>query len=244
LQNYNITALQIHHFCFYLPYKITVYKLLKPFAENTRQIKIINIFLQKNLIIMHYSVIYQERYSRGELLLRTLLGAFYLVAPHTIILFFLGLWSGLLGFIAWWSILFTGRYPESFFEYQVKYMYWQERLSARVLNISDGYPAFSLSTNDPSVTLEIPYPNSLSRGILLLRTFFGFLYVLIPHGICLLFLGMARSFLVFLAFWVVLFTGNYPKSIFDFVVGVSRWSLRVNLYMANMTDTYPPFSLD
>ncbi|MGY6562669.1 MAG: DUF4389 domain-containing protein [Luteibaculaceae bacterium] len=193
---------------------------------------------------MEFSVTYQERYSRPELLLRSIFGFFYIVLPHTFVLFFMSLWSAILGFVAWWAILFTGRYPESFYEYQVKLMYWQERLNARLFNITDGYPSFGLNAQDQNIQLTIPYPEMLSRGTLLLRTFFGFFYVLIPHGICLFFLVLARSFMVFLAFWVVLFTGNYPKSFFDFIVGVSRWQIRVNLYMANMTDTYPPFSLD
>jgi len=193
---------------------------------------------------MHYSVAYQENYSRSELLLRTLFGFIYIVAPHTFILIFVQLWSSILSFISWWAILFTGRYPESFFEFQVNFLRWNERLNARIFNIADGYPRFGLSAQDEAVMLHVPYPENISRGHTLLRTFFGFFYVLIPHGICLIFLALVRSFLVFIAWWAVLFTGRFPKSIFDFVVGVSRWNLRVSLYIANMNDTYPPFSLD
>jgi len=90
--------------------------------------------------------------------------------------------------------------------------------------------------------LEIEYPNSLSRGILLLKVFFGWIYVGIPHGFMLWLYGIAASFITFIAFWAILFTGKYPKGMFDFVVGYMRWSFRVNAYMNLLTDQYPPFS--
>ena len=191
---------------------------------------------------MELQVNHQESYSRVELLLRSFFGIIYIEIPHLFLLFFLSIWSAILSFISWWVILFTGSYPQSFFEFQVKLFRWSTRVNLRLYNMSDGYPAFGLDVEDEAFKLDIPYPETLSRGILLLRLFFSFIYVLIPHGFLLFFRGLWTLILTFLAFWVVLFTGEYPKSWFDFNVGTIRWSLRVNLYLSNMTDDYPPFS--
>lgn len=95
--------------------------------------------------------------------------------------------------------------------------------------------------NSP-VKFSVDYPEKLSRGILLLKTFFGWAYVLIPHGIALMFYGFAALVVTFIAWFAILFTGRYPKGMFDFVVGYHRWSNRVNAYTLLLTDAYPPFS--
>lgn len=192
---------------------------------------------------MTFDIKHAEKQSRGELLLRTLFGWIYMYLPHAFVLLFLGLWGAILGFISFWIILFTGRYPQSFFEYQVKLIRWQTRLSARQFNLIDGYPAFGLDVVDPPVVVEIPYPETLSRGTLLLKFFFGWLYVAIPHGFCLFFLALAVYVVLFIGWWFILFTGQLPVGMHNFLVGFLRWNQRVNLYLANMTDTYPPFSL-
>jgi hypothetical protein len=192
---------------------------------------------------MIYDIKHAEKQSRGELLLRFFFGWIYMYLPHAFVLLFLGLWGAILGFISFWVILFTGRYPESFFEFQVKLIRWQARLSARQLNLIDGYPAFGLDVVDPPVVVEIPYPQQFSRGLLLVKFFFGWLYVIIPHAFVLFFLSIAAYFVVFIGFWIILFTGQLPIGMHNFLVGVLRWNQRVSLYMANMTDVYPPFSL-
>ena len=187
---------------------------------------------------------YQEQYSRGELLLRTFFGFLYIALPHLFLLTFVGLAAAVLNFLAFWVILFTGRYPESWFEFQVNYQRWTLRFTARMLNIADGYPAFGLKAEDEHVTFEVPYPERVSRGLTLVRLLFGFFYVIIPHGMILGLLNVAVSVVVFLAWFAVLFTGRYPKSMFDFVVYFLRWNQRVSLYLGYMTDRYPPFSGD
>lgn len=191
------------------------------------------------LIIKH-----QERYSRGELLLRTLFGLIYIALPHFFILMFVGLWGAILAFVAFWVVLFTGRYPQSMFEFQVNLMKWTIRLNARLYNLSDGYPAFGLKATDEHTDLIVPYPEKISRGLVLLRLFFGFFYVYIPHGFILAFRSFFVGILVFLAWWVVLFTASYPQSFHEWVVGQIRWQMRINLYMGFMTDTYPAFTGD
>ncbi len=191
---------------------------------------------------MKLNVPYQESFSRGLLLLRSFFGIFYIFIPHFFLLFFVALWSAILGFISWWIILFTGRYPQSFFEFQVGFIRWSLRLSATQYNLTDKYPAFGTSVTEDALEFEVDYPEQLSRGLLLVRTFFGWLYVLIPHGFILLFRSIWGLILTFLAWWVVLFTGSYPRSWHEFNVGTLRWNTRVNLYISNMTDEYPPFS--
>jgi hypothetical protein len=193
---------------------------------------------------MTFNIKHAESLSRGELLLRTIFGVIYIYLPHGFLLFFVSLWGAVLGFISWWTILFTGRYPQSFFEYQVGLLRWSTRIRARQFNLTDGYPAFGIDSTDEAITIDVEYPASLSRGTLLLRAFFGWLYVLIPHGFCLFFIAIAAMVANFIGFWAILFTGKLPEGIHNFVVGFLRWSTRVNLYIGNMTDTYPPFSLD
>ncbi|MEQ8324592.1 MAG: DUF4389 domain-containing protein [Vicingaceae bacterium] len=191
---------------------------------------------------MRFIIKHQEEYSRAELVLRTLFGALYIAIPHGILLIFVGIWSLILWFFSFWVILFTGKYPPSFFDFQVKYFHWNNRVNARLFNLVDGYPAFGLSKNDDLTDFDIKIPESSSRSLLLLRFFFAWLYVLIPHGFILYFRAIASLILAFLAFWVVLFTGKYPPSWHEFIVGTFRWSQRLNNYLYYMTDEYPPFT--
>jgi len=191
---------------------------------------------------MKLTVLHQERYSRGELLLRTLFGWLYILIPHVFIAMFVGLWALFLQFAAFWIILFTGRYPESMFKFQMDFLRWDLRLSARIFNISDGYPAIGINTTEENTNLEQPFPEKVSRGLTLLRFFLGYFYILIPHGFMLTFRGIFVGILVFLAWWNVLFTGKYPEYMFNWVTGQLRWQYRVILYMTYMSETYPPFT--
>ena len=96
--------------------------------------------------------------------------------------------------------------------------------------------------SDARVAFTIAYPETLSRGTLLLKTFFGWLYLGIPHGLALMVYGIAAAVVSFLAWWAILFTGRYPRGMFDFVVGLLRWQMRVNAYALLLTDAYPPFN--
>ncbi|MCK5134732.1 MAG: DUF4389 domain-containing protein [Bacteroidales bacterium] len=193
---------------------------------------------------MKLTIKHQERYSRGELLLRTLFGWLYIYLPHGFLLMFVSLWGAILQFVAFWVILFTGRYPESMFEFQVGLLKWNVRVTARMYNVSDGYPAFGIKSTDDHTDITVPYPEKVSRGLTLVRLLFGIFYVYLPHGFILMFRAFFVGILQFLAWWVVLFTAEYPKNMHDWIVGQVRWQMRVNLYMMFMTDTYPPFTGD
>ena len=191
---------------------------------------------------MKLTIKHQEYYSRGELILRSLFGFIYIVFPHLFLLIFVQIWASIVTFISWWAILFTGRYPESFFEFMVGLQKWSIRLNARMYNLTDGYPAFGINATDDFTNLEVEYPESLSRGHLLLKTFLGGLYCALPHIFVLYFRMIWGMVLSFIAFWAVLFTGHYPESWHAFNVGTIRWMTRLNLYLGFMSDEYPPFS--
>ena len=92
------------------------------------------------------------------------------------------------------------------------------------------------------VIFTVEYPERLSRGLVVLKFLFGWLYVGIPHGIILWLYGIAVGIVTFIAFFAVLFTGKFPKGMFDFVVGYMRWYNNVTAYLGLMRDEYPPFS--
>ncbi|HCM27540.1 MAG: hypothetical protein A2Z99_21530 [Treponema sp. GWB1_62_6] len=191
---------------------------------------------------MKLTVQHQESNSRGELLLRTFFGGFYILLPHGLAMIFPSIWAAILGFLAFWVVLFTGSYPKGWFEYQVKLMKWSLRINARFLNLVDGYPAFGKDGTDDKTNIEVDYPEELSRGTLLLRAFFGIFYCYLPHGFLLFFKAIWIAIQGFIAFWVVLFTGTFPESFHESIVGYFRWTTRLSLYMGNMTDVYPPFN--
>ena len=92
------------------------------------------------------------------------------------------------------------------------------------------------------VTFNIEYPEKLSRALLILKVLFGWLYVGIPHGIMLFFYGIAAYVVLIISFFAILFTGKYPRGMFDFIVGYQRWTNNVNAYIYLMRDEYPPFN--
>lgn len=192
---------------------------------------------------MKFGVKHQDSYSRGELLLRSFFGFFYIIIPHMFVLLFVSIASSFVNMIAFWAILFTGKFPPGLFNFQLGVRRWNLRLGARLSNLSDGYPAFGINAEDPNTMIEMEPPVKSNRGTVLLRAMFGFIYVIIPHFFCLAFLMYAKGFVGMIAFWVILFTGKYPAGMHRFVVGVDRWAFRVGAYMTYMTDTYPPFSL-
>ena len=191
---------------------------------------------------MKIGIKHQESYSRGSLILRSLFGGFYIALPHGFLLIFMSIASSFVGIINFWSILITGKMIRSMFDFQLNLMRWSLRVNARLMNLSDGYPAFGMLHNDADIVLDIEYPETSNRVSVLLRAMFGIWYVLIPHAFLLFFLQIGVMFVRMIAFWVVLFTGKYPEGMHAYMVGVIRWNIRVNAFMSYLTDTYPPFS--
>ena len=136
-------------------------------------------------------------------------------------------------------ILFRQRYPRWWFDFQRELTRFGARVGAYFMLLTDQYPS---TIEEQSVHLEIDYPdakNGLNRWMPLVKWFLA-----IPHYIVLAFLGVAAFFAMGIAWLAILFTGEYPRSLFDFIVGVMRWGLRVNAYaFLLVTDQYPPFNL-
>lgn len=149
-----------------------------------------------------------------------------------------GLASGIIGATAL-MILFRQRYPRWWFDFSRELTRFEARVAAYTGLLTDQYPS---TVEEQSVHIEIDYPDAetdLNRWLPLFKWLLA-----IPHYIVLAFLSLIGFFFVILAWFAILFTGRYPKSLFDFNVGVSRWWLRVSAYaFLLVTDQYPPFSL-
>ena len=149
-----------------------------------------------------------------------------------------GLVSGLVAATAL-MIIFRQRYPRWWFDFARELTRFGYRVGAYFFLLTDQYPS---TVEEQAVHLEIDYPdvaNDLNRWMPLVKWFLA-----IPHYVVLAFLVIGAWFAAVVAWFAILFTGQYPRGLFDFVVGVSRWCLRVNAYVGLLvTDRYPPFSL-
>ena len=192
---------------------------------------------------MKLDIVHQSRYSRGELLLRSFFGFFYIAIPHAFCLYFLAIWAIILHIITFFIILFTQRYPKANFDYFLKFFRWQLRVNAKMLNLSDGYPAFGLNADDDKTSLDVPYNEHVPWTKALLIFLLG-AFILIPHLFCLVFLSIGAWFMIFFSWIVVLFTGKYPEGMHQYMVRFIRWNTRVNLYLYFMYPHYPPFNGD
>lgn len=184
----------------------------------------------------------------------------FLAIPHYIVLAFLWTTFFFLSVFAFFSILFTGRYPRSIFEFNVGVLRWSWRVGYYATSAlgTDRYPPFTMREDaEFPAHLEIEYPGELSRGLVLVKWWL----LAIPHYIVvgLLMGGMwwistgedwetagfgLIGILTFIAGASILFTGRYPHGLFDLLLGLNRWVLRVAAYAGLMTDRYPPFRLD
>jgi Domain of unknown function (DUF4389) len=180
--------------------------------------------------------------------------------------------------IAFFAILFTGKYPRALFNFNVGVMRWRWRVFFYALSAlgTDKYPPFSLQTkSEYPADLEVDYPERLNRGLVLIKWWL----LAIPHYLILaaFFYGgvhLARfgagmyghrwrgghhwgghhwagygsvsliTILLLIALIGLLFTARYPKGLYDLVIGINRWALRVRAYASLMRDEYPPFRLD
>ena len=137
-------------------------------------------------------------------------------------------------------ILFRQRYPRWWFDFALELARFGTRVGAYFVLLTDDYPS---TVDEQKVHLELDYPDvehDLNRWMPLVKWLFA-----IPHFVVLALLTVGAMFAVIVAWFAILFTGRYPRGLFDYVVGVGRWWLRVQAYATLLvTDRYPPFSLD
>jgi len=188
-----------------------------------------------------------------------------LAIPHYIVLFFLWIAFFVVTVIAFFAILFTARYPRGLFSFNLGVLRWSWRVGYYTYSAlgTDRYPPFSLGEEpDYPATLDVAYPGRLSRGLVLVK---WWLLAIPQYAIAAVFAGGAAytatgssgdtwqadalsggliGLLVCFAGIALLFAGRYPRGLYDLIVGMNRWVLRVIAYAALMTDAYPPFRLD
>ena len=188
----------------------------------------------------------------------------FLVIPHCIVLAFLWVGFVILTLFAWIAILFTGRYPKGIFDFNVGVLRWTWRVGFYAYEAlgTDRYPPFTLQDVDYPARFTVAYPEHLSRGLALVKWWL----LAIPHYIIVGFLtsgmwawtmdshvvdnagtkvgGGLIGVLAIIAGFILLFTGRYPRGMFDLLMGLNRWVLRVGTYVSLMHDEYPPFRLD
>lgn len=180
-----------------------------------------------------FDVAYPERLSRVTTFFRLLLAIPQLLAVWLLLVAF-----QILTFLAWFAILFTGRYPKAFFEFTTGVLRWQANVVAYAALLRDEYPPFSWEPGQYPLTLDIPYAERQSRFRLFIRVL-----AVIPNQIVLMFVLYAWYFTTFIAWVAILITGRYPRGLFKFSVGVGRWFMRQASYLYLLRDEYPPYSV-
>ena len=170
-----------------------------------------------------------------------------LIIPHMFCLFFLSIAAFVLTVIAFFAILFTGKYPKGLFDFNVGVLRWWWRVGFYSYSAlgTDKYPPFSLDS-DPNypADLDVQYPEKLSHGLIWIKWFLA-----IPQLFIVGIFNGGRSngligILVIINAVILLFTGKFHGEIFKFTIGMNRWSNRVFAYVFLMRDEYPPFRLD
>ena len=177
---------------------------------------------------------YSEQSDRLTAILRLIL-----VIPIVIILALISTYAEALSLAIAMMILFKEKYPKWWFDWNIGITKFTYRIAAYVLLMRDEYPA---TDHEQSVKIIIPYPdvkNELKRWMPLVKWI-----LVIPHVVVLLFLFIGVVLATIFALLAILFTGKYPKRIFEFVEGFLRWTLRVSAFALLLTtDEYPPFRL-
>jgi len=169
---------------------------------------------------------------------------FILVLPHIVVLYGLALWAEIATFVSFFTILFTKDVPDWAFRANVRVRRYSWRVMSYAVFLRPGYPPFEFDadpidqSSDPA-KFSMVKPVEYKRFLPLIKWLLVF-----PHLIVLgVLVACTYSIVGLIAFFSVLFTGHWPEGLRNFVIGIFRWSTRVNAYAGLMVDDYPPFSL-
>jgi hypothetical protein len=237
--------------------------------RKTREYEIEGVMTESSAMAREYPVAVNARLR--EPLSRWLwLVKWLLLLPHYVVLLFLWVAFAVVTVVAFFAILFTGRYPRGLFDFNLGVLRWTWRVDYYGYSAlgTDRYPPFTLADDrDYPATLDIAYPERMSRGLVLVKWWL----LALPHYLVTAFFvgGAAWTYsqangdrwswgagsavagsgglvglLVLFAGVGLLFLARYPRGLYDLVLGMDRWVLRVTAYAALMTDAYPPFRLD
>ena len=188
--------------------------------------------LQNPQYPVRLEVEYPERLSRLLIFVKGLLAI-----PHFFALTLLGIGALVAAIIGWFAVLFTGRWPEGLFNYITGVMRWGARLGAYIYLLTDRYPPFTLAeVADYPVHLQVDYPEQVARWRPLLNWLLA-----IPVGIAMYVILLVGFVAMFVGWFAILITGRLPQGLFNAVVVMLRWTLRLNVFQYWMTEQYPPF---
>lgn len=176
----------------------------------------------------------QESYVRLLPLVKWLL-----LIPHWIALTVLGIVAFVVLIVSWFAVIILGRYPRGMWDFMVGVYRWAWRVVAYFNLMTDRYPPFTLAeVPDYPARFKIEYPETVARWRPIVQWI-----LIIPYSIVASVLGYVALILVFIAFWVILFTKRFPEGMFNFTLGCLRWQFRGSAYSAFLVTKYPPFTV-
>lgn len=163
-----------------------------------------------------------------------------MVIPHFLILYLLNAAVSVVTLIAWFAILFTGKYPEGLMSFSIGAQHWQTRVLGYYLLLTGTYPPFAMG-EDKAYPVRF-FGQGQVEGRNRLTVFFRY-FMVIPHIIVLMFVFIALYVILILSWLIALVTGSVPAGMHNFMVGTLRWITRLGAYQNLLTDEYPPFSM-
>jgi hypothetical protein len=168
-----------------------------------------------------------------------------LAIPQFIVLSFVGIGAFFATWFGYWGIAFTGTLSPGIARFLHNYLGWSTRITAWMASWRDEYPAFAMEQPDYPAKVVVTEPTlERSRGLAWTGVIFLLKAVLlVPHIFVLYFVDIAAGIAGWIAYWIIAFTGEYPRGIFDFTVGTTRWQMRTQAWLLSITDEYPPFTL-
>ena len=189
----------------------------------------------------HLIMPFPKKFDKMQALFFTFLGfvGMIMLIPHFVLLLVYGVAAYFLIIYAWFKALFTGKYPKGVFEFVVKLIRYQTRISAYAGVLAVGYPKFGLEDQKNPVDIKVEYPKTVSR-LWLFLAMFAVIPVALLNGIY----GIWAGILNLIGSFMVLFKGSMSKEWFEFIRKQWQQKLRVNVFMLWMCTKYPPFSLD